>query len=120
MTTYRFDAPGALFFRPEGPLDAVGVLSCEGIIDDITGIAVDHVTIDLNDVSFMDPSGLGLLVEIAKRMRMRGGEFGIRGVQGQPLRMLKRLNLMRPLNARSAAEASPAAPVSTFALAQAA
>jgi len=120
MTDFRFDAPGALYFRPEGPLDAIGVLACESHVETITDIAVDHITVDMKDVSFMDPSGLGLLVDIAKRMKMRGGEFIIRGVQGQPQRMLEQLKLMRPLNVHTAAQGTEAAPVSTFAMAQAA
>lgn len=120
MTEFRFDAPGALFFRPEGPLDAIGVLACESHVETITEIAVEHITVDLSDVPFMDPSGLGLLVDIAKRMKMCRGEFVIRGVQGQPQRMLERLKLMRPLNVQTAAQTSSAAPVSTFAMAQAA
>ncbi|MDF1730791.1 MAG: STAS domain-containing protein [Minwuia sp.] len=120
MTEFRFDAPGALFFRPEGPLDAIGVLACESHVETITDISVEHITIDLSDVSFMDPSGLGLLVDIAKRMKMRGGEFVIRGVHGQPQRMLERLNLMRPLNVQVAPETSARPAVAAYAVAQAA
>ena len=101
MTEFRFDAPGAVFFRPEGPLDAIGVLEAEGHIEALAEPGIDHVTIDLRDVPFMDPSGLGLLVDIAKRIKMRRGEFAIRGIAGQPLRMLQQLNLTRPLNVQS-------------------
>ena len=120
MTEFRFDAPGALFFRPEGPLDAIGVLACESHVETITDIAVEHITVDLSDVTFMDPSGLGLLVDIAKRMKMRGGEFVIHGVHGQPQQMLERLKLMRPLNAQVAVKNGAPTPVSTFPLSQAA
>lgn len=120
MTEFRFDAPGAVFFRPEGPLDAVGVLNVEGQINALADSAVDHVTIDMRDVPFMDPSGLGLLVDIAKRIKMRGGEFLVRGIEGQPLRMLQQLKLIRPLNVQSADVRAERDPMAGIPMAQAA
>ncbi|WP_416900134.1 MAG: STAS domain-containing protein [Minwuia sp.] len=120
MTEFRFDAPGAVFFRPEGPLDAIGVLDAAGHIEALSEPGIDHITVDLRDVPFMDPSGLGLLVDIAKRMKMRRGEFVIRGIAGQPLRMLQQLKLTRPLNVHPAAAIGDRADDGFMPLAQAA
>ncbi len=120
MTEFRLDAPGTIFFRPEGPLDAVGVLNAEAHIDALADSSVDHVTIDMRDVPFMDPSGLGLLVDVAKRMKMRGGAFRVDGIAGQPLRMLQQLKLTRPLNVQPAEMRGERDPIAAMPMAQAA
>ncbi|MBD3579244.1 STAS domain-containing protein [Streptomyces sp. KD18] len=45
--------------------------------------------LDLRDVSFMDSSGLNVLVRLRRRMRAEGGRLAVTGLGSQPTRLLK-------------------------------
>ncbi|MFJ2825465.1 STAS domain-containing protein [Streptomyces toxytricini] len=45
--------------------------------------------LDLTDVSFMDSSGLNVLVRLRRRMRAEGGRLAVTGLGSQPTRLLK-------------------------------
>jgi anti-sigma B factor antagonist len=54
-----------------------------------------HLAIDLQQVTFMDSSTLGVLVACLKRMRERGGDITLLGVEGSPLKVLTLTGLDR-------------------------
>jgi anti-sigma B factor antagonist len=47
-----------------------------------------HLAVDMTNVTFMDSSGLGVLVSTLKRQRERGGELALIGATGSPLKVL--------------------------------
>ena len=47
------------------------------------------LTLDLGGVSFMDSSGIAVLVRSLRRMRELGGSMTVRNVPSQPLKVLK-------------------------------
>lgn len=46
------------------------------------------LALDLADVPFMDSSSLGVLVGALKRLREKGGEMALVGVQGSPSKVV--------------------------------
>jgi anti-sigma B factor antagonist len=59
---------------------------------DALGRAIDDgagwLALDLADVPFMDSSSLGVLVGALKRLREKGGEMALVGVQGSPSKVV--------------------------------
>jgi anti-sigma B factor antagonist len=49
---------------------------------------VDRIAIDLNDVGFIDSTGLGILVACLKRVRERDGRMVLIAPEASPLRRL--------------------------------
>lgn len=49
---------------------------------------VDRIAIDLNDVGFIDSTGLGILVACLKRVRERDGQMVLIAPESSPLRRL--------------------------------
>ncbi len=63
--------------QPSGILDGVAVNQLRRDISDIVENGADIVLIDLQDVTFMNSSGLGALVSILKNVRSAGSELFI-------------------------------------------
>lgn len=72
----------------KGELD----LNSSPVLSDEISRALDGdgpaVAIDLTDVTFMDSTGLGVLVTSLKRAKLRGGELTLIGANGAPLKVL--------------------------------
>ena len=82
-----------------GALDAVGTLKAQETATHILDGQARSVTFDFKDLGFIDPSGIGFLVFLYKRLRTMGRSLKIVGLCGQPARLLRKLNLDGPLNA---------------------
>ena len=63
-----------------------------------------HLVVDLTAVSFMDSSGLGVLIAGLKRARQVGGDLRITGVTQQVATVLQLTNLDRVLHSYADAE----------------
>lgn len=81
-----------------GALDAVGALKAQEVAGRVVRSTAKTVTLDLTHLDFVDPSGIGLIVFLFKRLRASGRSMSILGVHGQPARLLRQLKLDRPLN----------------------
>ena len=76
-----------------------GVLSLRGEIDvytapllrqallDLIGQGARDVVVDMGEVDFLDSTGLGVLVEGLKRVKIQGGEFSIVATQDKILKI---------------------------------
>jgi anti-sigma B factor antagonist len=53
------------------------------------------LTIDFNDVAYVDTSGLAILVEILKAARAQGKEFQLTGLKERPRYLLETTRLLR-------------------------
>ena len=75
---------GTLTVRLSGELDqrCAGQLRKE--LDELTiDPHIKHLVFDLNDLSFMDSSGIGLMIGRYKQMRRRGGTVAVRRADAQ-------------------------------------
>lgn len=56
--------------------------------------AGQDVTIDMSDVDFIDPSGVGALVFVLKRVKAAGRNFALVNTKGQPQQLLSEIGLV--------------------------
>ena len=81
---------GVLTLRIQGELDHhVSRDAMEAISRRIDAFLPRHCVLDLQGLSFMDSSGIALLLRTDKKMRELEGSLRLSGVQEQPLRVLK-------------------------------
>jgi anti-anti-sigma factor len=73
--------------RPSGVLDGASTNQLRGEITEILSTKPDVVLINLQDITFMDSSGLGALVIALKKIRTIGGRLCICSINEQ-IRML--------------------------------
>lgn len=92
-----------------GAMDAIGVHEAGNRFNDAATEGLGDLTIDLKDVSFIDTSGLGLLVAALKRCRAAGRLLTIENAFGQPLNLLTSLNLLKAFSIQLAPSISAAA-----------
>lgn len=76
-------------------------------IHELTEQGTNQVVLDLGDLSFMDSTGLGVLVAGLKRLKSRGGEFVLVGMQDPVKKVLQVTGLDKVFDIRpSVAEAT--------------
>ncbi len=80
-----------------GPLDCVTVSSYKGQIHHLLNTVTDHVILDMAKVSFVDPSGIGLISTLFRGLRTRGLKLSVGPISGQPFEFLKQLKLLETL-----------------------
>jgi anti-sigma B factor antagonist len=100
----RFDfsvdrRPGAIDVRVSGDLDMAGVFRLEPALDEL-GEDLDavDVSIDLRPATFIDSSGMGLLLNAHDRLTQRGART--RFIRGAP-------EVMRPFEVSGLTDALP-------------
>lgn len=76
----EMDAQGCTHIRPE----------LEQIADSKTS---NNVVLNLGQVSFLDSSGIGVIVFLYKRLKAQGRKLEIVGVQGQPQELMELLRI---------------------------
>lgn len=83
-----------IFVELQGEFDALGCreirLSLEQLVEDFGDREIE---LNLNDVSFIDSSGIGALVFLFKRLRTQGGQVRLVNVQGQPRELITLLRV---------------------------
>lgn len=83
--------------RLDGRLD---LLTCGAVKEGLAGAVQDgyrHLVLDLQQVSFMDSSGLGALISSLKTARLAGGDLRIARPAEQTAMILELTNLNRVL-----------------------
>lgn len=79
--------------QPAGVLDGVSAGQLRKEVSDIVAEGADTVLLDLKDVTFIDSSGLGVLVATLKMVRAAGGKLVICSINDQ-VKMLFELTSM--------------------------
>ena len=92
-----------------GAMDAIGVHEAGDTFSAAAADSHSDLIVDLKNVSFMDPSGLGLLVAALKRSRAAGRDIRIENASGQPLNLLSSLNLEKVFSIQATPSISAAA-----------
>ncbi len=91
-STYTPD--GDLFVELCGEMDAEGCAQISSSLEQVVDTAQGgKVALDLNQVSFLDSSGIGAIVFLYKRLKIKKQALEIVGVQGQPLELIKLLRI---------------------------
>ncbi|MBD2461124.1 STAS domain-containing protein [Oscillatoria sp. FACHB-1407] len=75
--------PQIVVLKPSGILDSTQTKKLRSDIDAVLNSSTKAVLIDLENVTFMDSSGLGALVIILKSVRMSGGKLYICSMNSQ-------------------------------------
>lgn len=73
--------------RPVGDLDVYTVGSLRDAISTLIDEGTAKVVVDLDDVPFMDSSGLGALMGGVRRMREAGGDLAVACTREQHLKL---------------------------------
>ncbi|MEW5009002.1 MAG: STAS domain-containing protein [Cycloclasticus sp.] len=85
---------GELLITLEGEMDAWGCSSIRGYLDDVITTGSDqNVILNFNHVSFLDSSGIGVIVFLYKRLKATGRNLKISNVQGQPQELMTLLRI---------------------------
>ena len=77
-----------LVVTPVGEADFCTVPDLRHVLNDVVGAGTSHVIVDLDRLTFMDASTLGVLVEARLRFSATGGTFQVRCRTRQGRRML--------------------------------
>jgi anti-sigma B factor antagonist len=77
----------------EGALDARSVREVHRTIDAIVAERPRRVTVDLDQVTLIDSTGVGAIVSLFKRITAQGGKVLVVRVHDQPLAVFKLLKL---------------------------
>jgi len=78
-----------------GNLDSLTVPEVRPVIEKIVATGAKRVAVVLSGLELIDSSGIGAIVSLFKRIRSLGGDVKLVAVRGQPLEILRLLNLHR-------------------------
>ena len=55
---------------------------------------VRHILIDMSGLSYLDSSGVGVIISILQAVKRKGGEIRFQGLSGSPRRLLERTSIL--------------------------
>ena len=88
---------GECQLRIQGSLDALTVRDIRPIIDAVVADGPKRVSVDFEELTMIDSSGVGAIVSLFKRIKASGGEVVVLRAHDQPLAVLRLLKLERVL-----------------------
>lgn len=89
----------------DGEIDLATVNKLRSAVTELIAQGARHLTVDLDRVTYIDSSGLGMLIGAHKRMASSGGNLTIRCAQARVLRLLSITGLDRVLRVTTHDEA---------------
>ncbi len=91
---YTFTPDGNLTVGLRGEMDALGCTHIRPELEQITHSETNNnVVLDMKQVSFLDSSGVGVIVFLYKRLKAQDRTLEITGVQGQPQELMELLRI---------------------------
>ncbi|MCP4320908.1 MAG: STAS domain-containing protein [Alteromonadales bacterium] len=87
-----------LMIKLSGEMDAQGCCKIRPDLEQITLQQQPHIIIDINQVSFIDSSGIGAIVFLFKRLKEQKRSMEIIGVKGQPKELMQLLRMDSAIN----------------------
>lgn len=92
----------------EGEMDARGCSDIRRQLEDYADTYPHHrVSLDMSNISYLDSSGISVIVLLYKQLNASGGAMKIVGVQGQPRQLLELLRIGNAIEVHAAPQ-SPA------------
>jgi anti-sigma B factor antagonist len=98
---FRFeqqDRGEVLVLELQGSLDAMTAAEFKPAVVAIAAGAARRVVVDLQRLTLIDSTGVGVLISLFKRMRAREGTVAFAGLGGQPREVFRLLRLDRSLD----------------------
>lgn len=80
---------------PRGELDVLTAAALRTAISDVIDDGHAHLVLDAAGITFLDSTGIGVLVIALRRTRASDGSFALAGAQGRTLRTLSLTGLDR-------------------------
>ena len=93
MNCNRIDSDAESRLQIHGALDALSAPEVRPIFDKVVADKRRRVTLDLQNVTMIDSSGVGAIVSLFKRVKADGGNLVVVNAHDQPLAVLKLLKL---------------------------
>ena len=84
--------------QPTGRLNMVAAPAFKNLVEETVASGETHIVVDLGQVTFIDSSGLGVLISGLKATRQAGGDLRIADVPEQVMTVLRLTNLDRVLH----------------------
>jgi len=82
------------FIKLSGEMDAYGCSQVDSELEKVLDAdSVQHISLDIDKVTFLDSSGIGVIVFLFKRLKSSGGTLEISNVNGQPKELIKLLRV---------------------------
>jgi anti-sigma B factor antagonist len=105
------EGPGgtSTVIAPRGELDVLTAAELRTAIGDVIQAGRMHLVLDASGITFMDSTGIGVLVIALRRTRASGGSFAIAGAHGRTLRTLALTGLDRVFSLHDSVEEAQAA-----------
>lgn len=91
---------GGVFVEVEGEIDVSNAAELRSALDEAIKCAVYDIEIDFSKVSYIDSTGIGVLVGFSHRANAARIAFRISNTQPSVLRVLRLLGVEDELNAR--------------------
>jgi anti-anti-sigma factor len=88
-----------LEIRVTTPLSAATAGDVDGLFEDAVTLRPGHLVIDLSECEYLDATGIGLLLDIHRRVWQDGGRLSLRGMSPRLLRTLEIARVDRVLGA---------------------
>jgi anti-sigma B factor antagonist len=85
----------ATVIAPRGELDVLTAADLRTAIGDVIQDGRAHLVLDASGITFMDSTGIGVLVIALRRTRASGGSFAIAGAHGRTFRTFSLTGLDR-------------------------
>lgn len=87
---------GTTVIKLHGEFDAAASDSAKADLESLlNNNSSSCIVLDLADVSFIDSTGMGLIIYAFKRLQSSGMDFRVSGAHGQPLELFKLLRVDR-------------------------
>lgn len=61
----------------------------EEILEYLEHVSVQYLMFDFSETTFMDSSGIGMIISCCRHIRKRGGQMALRGESGRIKRLLR-------------------------------
>ena len=106
MKVFSDYSGGRLTIYLNGELDHHEVKQSMAVIENLlTDYMPRECVIDLGRLSFMDSSGIALMLKLHRRLALSGGRICVTNVSGQPLRVIDASGVERVINISALKEA---------------
>ena len=94
--------PQVVVVEVQGDLDAARVPRVRALLEDAVGVRPKQLVVDLSGCSFLDASGLTVLLDVHRRMARVGTVLTLRGCSPRVMKLLSLTGLQRVFDLEAA------------------